>query len=106
MEVGGRSGGSGLGIIAGDREDVLDADAVHVFEGGAQVEAIAADAGQVNIGREAAGTGGGADADGILAEGSAGETGDASSDYGGDTGQVRGDFEQAGFAHGGAGYQF
>ena len=59
----------------------------------------------MNIGGEAAGAGGGGDADWVLAEGSAGETGDASRDYGGNTGQVGRDLEQAGFAHSGAGYQ-
>ncbi len=72
MEIRRGGCGGGLGIVAGDGEDVLDAESIHVFKGGAQIQAITADAGEMNVGREAAGARGGAYANGVLAEGSAG----------------------------------
>ncbi len=67
IEDRGRGGGvGGFWIVAGDGEDVFDGEGVEIFEGFAEGEAVEAGAGEVDIGSEAAGAGGGADADGVV----------------------------------------
>src|SRR5579862_884579 len=107
IEDWGRSGGvGGFWVVAGDGEDVFDCEGVEIFEGFAEGGAVAAGAGEVDIGGEAAGAGGSADADGVVSESSACVTGDAASYDAWDAGELRGDVEKQGFALEAAGDEF
>src|SRR5262249_56843256 len=96
----------GCGVVAGEGENVLDAESGKVLESALSVSAGAIDASEVNVGSEAACASSGADADRIVAEHSAGITGDAARDDARNLSEFGGDFEEFGFASQTAGDEF
>ena len=95
-----------LGVITCQRENIFDSQGMQVFEGPPSGSAVAADAGQMNVGCEPTGACGGAHADGIMADGPARITGDTSGDNTRHLRQLRSDFQEARFARQAAGDQF
>src|SRR6267142_290986 len=85
---------AGARIVAGQGEDVLERQRVHVVEALREPAAVLAHARQVDVGRQPARARGGGDAQGIGAHRTAGVTRDAARYHRRDASQPRGRFEQ------------